>query len=163
MRKHQKGGFSLAQIFLILACVAILVFGVIYIVKPSKILEKSRDAQRLSDMKNIAAAVNQYLAAGHNFQGLVGPYSSIDAGFTNDAERKNVTGKGWIPLTLSMETLPLDPLNNTAHYYRFGVSVSAGTYEIDTVFESPVNTPKHATDSGNDPNVYESGTDLTIL
>lgn len=168
--KHQKRGFSFVQIIIILVLLVLLIGGIIYVLKPSQVLEKSRDSQRFSDLKNISAALNQYIAEGHDFQGLVGPYSSIDTGFNNDKARQQIDGKGWIPLNFSsvsqglpFSSLPIDPLNSATYNYRFGVSVSSKTYEINTVFESPQNKDKLSNDNGNDTSVYELGTDLTIL
>lgn len=165
-----KSGFSFVQILIILALIAILGLGLILILKPSKVLEKSRDAERFADIKTLSAAINQYLADSYDFQKLTGPYSSIDTGFISDAERQNIDGTGWIPLNFKListgtpfESLPIDPLNNSTNYYRLGVSTSNKTYEIDGVFENPENITKHSTDSGNNQNVYELGTDLTIL
>lgn len=170
MFKKQKNGFSFVQILLILVAIAVVCGIVIYVVNPTKILQKSRDSIRFSDMNTLAGALNQYLADNHDFKGLVGPYSTIDANFSGDAARKNIDGTGWIPLNFSListgapfSVLPIDPLNNSKNNYRFGVSVQSKTYEIDCVFERPENIQKHSTDGGNDPNVYELGTDLTIL
>ncbi|MFA6492849.1 MAG: hypothetical protein WCV58_01780 [Patescibacteria group bacterium] len=170
MFKGQRGGFSFIQILIILALIAMLGGAIIYILKPSKVLEKSRDAKRFADIKELSMAVNQYLADKHDFQGLVGPYSSIDTGFFDDATREKIDSKGWIPLDFtiistgaSFNSLPIDPLNNSTYNYRLGVSVNNKTYEFNCVFERPENITKHSTDGGNDPNVYELGTDLTIL
>ncbi|MCL5407420.1 MAG: hypothetical protein M1429_02910 [Patescibacteria group bacterium] len=170
MQKSAKGGFSFVQILIILTLVALLIAGVIFIIKPSKVLEKSRDSQRFSDMKNLSTAINQYLADSHDFKGLVGPYSSIDTGFKDDSVRQKIDGTGWVPINFKListgapfDTLPLDPLNSAIYNYRLGVSVSSKTYEIDCVFESPENISRHSTDGGNNPNAYELGTDLTIL
>ena len=169
LRKTQ-GGFSFVQVLVILLCIGVLVVALIYFIKPSKVLEQSRDAQRFADLNNLSEALNQYLAEDHDFSGLVGPYSSIDAGFADVAERTKIDGKGWIPLNfklistnLPFLTLPIDPLNNSTYNYRLGVSVTNKTYELNGVFERPENTAKNSTDSGNNLNVYELGTDLTIL
>lgn len=170
MFKGHRGGFSFIQILIILVLIAILGGAIIYILKPSKVLEKSRDAKRFADIKEISMAINQYLADKHDFQGLVGPYSSIDAGFANDSAREKIDGKGWIPLDFTIistgapfNLLPIDPLNNSTYNYRLGVAVSNKTYELDCIFEDQENITKHSTDGGNNPNVYELGTDLTIL
>lgn len=167
MKKH---GFSFVQILIILTIVALLIAGVIFIIKPSKVLEKSRDSQRFSDMRNLSTAINQYLADGHDFKGLVGPYSSIDTGFKDDSARQKIDGTGWTPINFKLismgapfDILPLDPLNSTTYNYHLGVSVSSKTYEIDCAFESPENISKQSNDGGNNPNTYELGTDLTIL
>lgn len=163
-------GFTFIQILLVLALIAVVAIILVIIIKPSKILEKSRDSQRFTDVKMLSEAINRYLAEGHNFQGLVGPYSSIDPGFSNDTLRQKIDGSGWLPINFEVMTsgaplqeLPLDPLNNITHNYRFGASTINKTYEINCVFESPENIPKLSTDGGNDADIFEIGTDLTIL
>lgn len=169
MRHIERNGFSFIQILIILVLVVILLAGIIYIVKPAKILEKSRDAERFDDMETLSWAINQYLASGRDFKDLVGPYSSIDVGFPSNDERQKADGTGWIPLNFIAagvvldHGLPLDPLNDSSHNYRLGISQSNKTYEIDCVFENSDNISKQTTDNGNNPNVYEIGTDLTIL
>lgn len=170
MRVIERNGFSFIQILIILTLIAIFAWGFIYIIKPGKVLEKSRDAARFDDLQSLSGAINQYLADGHNFDGLVGPYSSIDLGFANDKARQQIDGQGWIPLNFTListgapfNLLPIDPLNNSNYNYRLGVSQSNKTYEIDCLFEYPENTAKYLTDNGNNPNAYEVGSDLTIL
>lgn len=170
MFKVQRKGFSFIQILIILGIIAAVGGVIIYILKPSKVLETSRDAKRFADMKELSGAINQYLADNHDFKGLTGPYSSIDAGFVSDAARQKIDGTGWIPLNFKLVTtgtpftlLPIDPLNSATYNYRLGVAPSNKTYEIDCVFERAENITKHSTDGGNNPNVYELGTDLTIL
>lgn len=168
MRKKQ--GFTFVQILVILFIIGLIAAGIIFIVKPSKILEKSRDAQRFDDIKILSEALNRYLADGYDFKNLSGSYSSIDAGFKTESALKQIDGTGWIPLNfnlisagVSFSSLPIDPLNNTNHNYRFAADKANKTYELEVVFESEENVSKHSTDSGNNPNTYELGTDLTIL
>lgn len=168
--RSPRGGFSFIQILIVIILIVILGIVAVLIIKPSKILEKSRDAQRFEDMTTISAAINQYLADNHDFSGLVGPYSSIDVGFANGRAGEKIDGTGWIPLNFQListgspiERLPIDPLNNVTYNYRFGVSVAGKTYEINCVFERPENSTKESSDGGNNPNAYELGTDLTIL
>jgi len=163
-------GFSLVELVILMVAIGVVATIIFFTLKPSEVLEKSRDAQRFADMKMLIQAVNRFLAESHDFKGLTGPYSSIDAGFSSAASRQKIDGTGWLPLNFSsissgapFSVLPLDPLNNVNHNYRLGVSYSNKTYEINGVFESPENTPKQAADGGNNPTVYELGTDLTIL
>jgi len=164
-----KKGFNLIEVLIIVGIIGAILTIVLVVLNPSKILEKSRDSQRFADLKSISEAVNQYLAAGFNFEGLSGPYSSIDTGFASDRAREKIDGSGWIPLKLeissgkTLSNLPLDPLNTVSHHYRFGISPSSKTYEIDASFESEENISKASSDDGNNPNVYELGTDLTLL
>ena len=162
-------GFSLLELLIINAIIAILAIIIVIAINPARILEKSRDSQRFSDLTSLATAINLYLADNHDFAGLAGPYASFPIVGSENAMKKN-DGTGWIPLDFALVSsgapiaaLALDPTNNATYYYRFGVSVANKTYELDAVFESADNTPKHSADGGNNAGRYEVGTDLTIL
>lgn len=168
MNLKKAQGFTLIELLIVIAIIAILAIIIVIAINPARILEKSRDSQRFSDMTTLATAINLYLADNHDFAGLAGPYKSTDG--LNDNARKKNDGTGWIPIDFAvvssgapLAALPLDPTNNAAHHYVFGVSVGSKTYEIDSVFESADNTPKHSADGGNSDGLYEVGTDLTIL
>lgn len=171
MRQGKKGlGFSILELLIIIFVLVLIIIVVVIKVNPSKILQKSRDAQRFSDLSKLVVAVNLYLADNHNFEKLKGPYSSIDAGFTNDEARQKVDSYGWLPLNFleissgaPLDKLPLDPINDQIYHYRLGVSVAQKTYEINGLLEHSENKAKQTKDGGNNPNVYEVGTDLTIL
>lgn len=165
---QSRGGFTLIELLIVIAIIAILAIIVIVAINPAQMLAKSRDSQRLSDTTSIATAVNLYLADGHTFTGLVGPYNSTDG--TSDNARKKNDGTGWIPINFTtvssgapLAALPLDPVNSAAYHYTFGVNTTANTYEIDCTFEYSGNISKESADGGNNANEYEVGTDLTIL
>ena len=167
--RSESKGFTLIELLIVIAIIAILAIIIVIAINPARILEKSRDSQRFSDMTSLATAINLYLADNHDFAGLVGPYSTFPVVGSENAMKKN-DGTGWIPLNFTlvssgapMAALPLDPTNDATYNYRFGVSVANKTYELDAVFESADNTPKHSSDGGNNNGRYEVGTDLTIL
>lgn len=168
-RECPPKGLALIELLIVIAIIAILTIIIVIAINPARILEKSRDSQRFSDPTTLEKAINLYLADGHDFTGLAGPYSSFPIVGSENTMEKN-DGTGWIPLNFTLVSsgapiaaLPLDPTNDATRNYRFGVSVASKTYEIDCVFESTDNTPKHAADGGNNANRYEVGTDLTIL
>lgn len=168
-KKSKAQGFTLIELLIVIAIIAILAIIIVIAINPARILEKSRDSQRFSDMTSLATAVNLYLADGHDFTGLAGPYSTFPVVGSENAMKKN-DGTGWVPINFALVSsgapiaaLPLDPTNDASHNYRFGVSVANKTYEIDTVFESTDNVPKESADGGNNNTRYEVGTDLTIL
>lgn len=165
-----KKGFTFGEILAIVLFCALIGLVIFFVVSPTNVLEKSRDAQRSEDLKVLAAALNSYLAQGNDFRNLSDAYSSIDPGFSSDKAREHIDGTGWLPLNFaglsnqpSLSVLPIDPLNNTRYYYRVGISGSANTYEIDATFESIENQTKQSADDGSNPAVFEFGTDLTIL
>jgi len=99
-----------------------------------------------------------------------------------------IDGTGWIPVKLSsliggspISNMPVDPVNKVAAngsvvgnmtngslMYRYSCRLSPVSFEIDTRLESSAYGPsgaddKGAKDGGNNANLYEVGTDLTIL
>ena len=99
-----------------------------------------------------------------------------------------VDGTGWIPVKLSgliggsaISNMPVDPINqivingsalgaitNSALTYRYACRKSPLNFEIDAKLESKAYgtsgaDDKGAKDGGNNANLYEVGTDLTIL
>lgn len=105
------------------------------------------------------------------------------AAFAQSATPTAVNGSGWIPVNFNQITggspishLPVDPVNRVADVtnvtnadliYRYACSTSEA-FEINARMESSKYGPggeedKAAADGGNNPNLYEVGTDLTIL
>lgn len=97
-----------------------------------------------------------------------------------------VDGSGWIPVNLASITggspisnMPIDPVNdvvqgtstsdavtNGALMYRYACDTASVTFEINAKLESVAfvtEDPKATKDGGNNSNLYEIGTLLTIL
>lgn len=165
-----RRGFTLIELLIVIAIIAILAIIVVLTINPQRIMEKSRDSQRMSDLTSLATAINLYLADNHDFTGLGGTtYVSNDPAKTENELKKN-DGSGWVPIDFSVvssgapiASLPIDPVNSASLFYRFGVNEAAKTYELDCVFESSDNQAKHSSDGGDNAARYEVGTDLTDL
>lgn len=56
-------GFTLLELLITIAILAILVSMVVFLLNPAEILKKSRDAQRLSDMTTLRAALGLYVVS----------------------------------------------------------------------------------------------------
>lgn len=165
-----KGGFTLIELLIVIAIIAILAIIVVLTINPQRILEKSRDSQRMSDLTSLATAINLYLADDHDFTGLGGvTYVSNDVAKNDNDEKKN-DGTGWVPINFTsvssgapIASLPLDPKGTGNLIYRFGVNEAVKTYELDCTFENSDNQAKQSADGGDNADRYEVGTDLTIL
>ncbi len=117
------------------------------------------------------------------YSSLVGA-ATVAGGITADGRVDgNVEGTGWLPIKLSdiasgspISNFPLDPVNDIdnsesdtdlvtdeALVYRYVCNKTNLTYEIDANLESTELNGKEDTDGGNNANLYETGTNLTIL
>lgn len=89
--------------------------------------------------------------------------ASTDAGAN---ARKN-DGTGWVKVnfagqaSVTVSTLPSDTTNNSTYHYSY--SSDGSYYELNAVLESTKYSPKMAQDGGDNPNVYEVGSKLTLI
>lgn len=121
-----KKGFTLLELLIVIAVIAILSAILIFILDPTETLSKSRDAQRISDLGSLKTAMGVYLttvstrqiggAANVNCIGgpaqklyLSVPTGTVTAGtwggitfanmlMTSAASSTAVDGTGWIPV-----------------------------------------------------------------
>jgi len=79
-----------------------------------------------------------------------------------------IDGKGWIPIDFSnqaifrLSKLPTDPQNNENYYYTYVYDPNTQTFEIDTALESQKQKHLLSEDNGDNNNLYELGTNLTL-
>ena len=64
--KENKIGFTLIELIIVLAIVAVLAAILITIIRPQQIFQNLRDTQRMSDLKNLANAINLYMTDMQN-------------------------------------------------------------------------------------------------
>lgn len=165
MKTGQKG-FTLVELLVVVAIIAVLAGVVIVAINPAALLQKSRDATRLQDVENIHKAMSLALADGEitlTATGTCGTCTSLSG-------TQAVDGTGWVKFAIPtgktglakyLPTLPADPLNTGTNVYTYGGTTTG--YEINTVLESADNAAKMSTDGGNAAGVWEIGTSLTIL
>ena len=61
--REKKGGFTLLELLIVIAIIAILSVALILVINPAETLRKSRDAQRISDMNTMKTALGLYLTS----------------------------------------------------------------------------------------------------
>src|ERR1019366_1183452 len=156
---NRRSSFTLIELLIVLAMVAILSVVVILTLNPSELLKQSRDSTRLSDLSTLNTSLG--LFSGDVTGGFMGTSSivyisipdttstcstlglpTLPVGYSYNcattANFKKTDGTGWIPVTFSqisfgspLSNLPVDPVNTTTtgNYYTY---VSGGGSRILT-------------------------------
>ena len=181
IQKNSNKGFTLIELVIVIAIIAVLGTAVFLNIKPGDILSNSRNSTRKSDVGNLVTAINKSLVNGDII--LVTTNGAFKS--SNDANVSFVvTGGGYVPFSqpsttvinkLDLNKLPTDPLNgNSITTIPSGGSFGGGAnkygvyycsdgkdFEIDTYLENDTKN-EMANDGGNNPNAYEVGSNTSI-
>ena len=167
-----RKGFTLVELLVVIAIIAILAAVVVLIINPLELTARGRDAARLTDLVNLQQAINVAVQEATNSAAellCVGQTSPCNG--SSHTGTRTANGQGWVKVDLSAQqsvsvpTLPVDPVNNSANHYTY---CSDGTdWEINTNLESKQQTTdpndKRKNDGGNDPALYEVGSNLALI
>jgi prepilin-type N-terminal cleavage/methylation domain-containing protein len=192
MRIINQRSFTLVEILVVLALIAILATILIVIIKPNEIFKKSRDTKRINDLQNIDKAFNIIYSIDSTFNELnyfssnivylslkdssstCGSWLSqlppLSSGwqYRCSATPTDANGQGWLPLNfsqypvLNLSQLPVDPKNEPPYYYTF---VVGGSYELTATLESDTNISINGIagkDGGTSLTAYEVGSNLKL-
>lgn len=156
--KETAKGFTLVELLVVIAIIAVLAAVVVLIINPLELTKRSRDATRLSDLANLQTAINvaaqeQTGTSGTDILCVGGLTAGVCTGKSTDADSRASDGTGWVKVNLStaqsvsVPTLPADPVPNSADYHY--TYCSDGTaWEIDAKLESAQQIAKMANDGG---------------
>jgi prepilin-type N-terminal cleavage/methylation domain-containing protein len=183
--KHKKG-FTLLELLIVIAILAILATVVILVMNPAESIKRARDTQRISDMDNLKSALLLYILEGNtNIGGATCTTGSSPACKSNcctsggsytctgcsRSQSSAINGTGWIPVNFTtmaggapLSHLPTDPVNSGNYLYLY--AASSTDFELNANVESTYYTssnPIEANDGGDDSNKYEVGTVLTLI
>ncbi len=61
--QKRQGGFTLLELLIVIAIIAILSIALVFMLNPAETLKKARDAQRISDLKTIKTALGVMLTS----------------------------------------------------------------------------------------------------
>ena len=192
MSKQYSKSFTLIELLIVLALIAILSTVLILIIKPGQIFSRARDTKRINDLKNIEKIMDTLYATDPTFNELnyassnivyislpdnntncttwLSQLPSLPSGWSYrcSANPTNIDGSGWIPIPfnsfpiLNISQLPIDPRNKPPYYYSF---VVGGSYEVTAALEADSNKGPDAIvgkDGGDHNFVYEAGTNKKL-
>ena len=168
---QKNEGFTLVELLVVIAIVAILAAVVVLIVNPLELTRRGRDATRISDLANLQTAINVAVqeATTSGAAILCTPPASAPCESDSVAGTRASNGTGWVMVNLSAQksvsvpTLPIDPINTAPYIYSYATNGAGDAWEINAVLESDQQMPRMTTDGGSNVAVYEVGSDLTIV
>lgn len=167
-------GFTLVELLVVIAIIAILAAVVVLIINPIELTRRSRDAARLTDLANLQQAINVAVqeATDSGTAILCSATGSYPCEGSSETDGRTSDGTGWVEVPLgaqqsvSVPTLPVDPINNGTYHYKYCADDDA--WEINTVLESEQQKGKMANDGGNENAIdttgrYEVGSNLLLI
>jgi len=131
-RKTRKNGFTLVELLVVIAIIAILASIILSSLGSARV--KSRDARRMSDLRQIRNAMELYYAYNGSYPNCPWVWSPINTSTDSDW---NTTGCVITALRPYIARLPVDPRNNatnpweTGNYsYRYGATANLQEYDL---------------------------------
>ncbi|MFZ2205081.1 MAG: prepilin-type N-terminal cleavage/methylation domain-containing protein [Minisyncoccia bacterium] len=97
VKKNKNRGFTLLELLIVIAIIAILSVALVLVLNPAETLKKARDAQRISDLNTIKTAIGLYMTT-------VAPVYL--GGTSSNAECQAVTGT-WAGTNKIFYSLPV--------------------------------------------------------
>lgn len=163
-----RKGFTLVELLVVIAIIAILAAVVVLIINPLELTRRGRDAARLTDLSNLQQAINVAVqeATGSASAILCSGGGATCNGTSNIAGRTS-DGAGWVKVDMSTQksvsvpTLPIDPINDATNHYLY--CSDGNGWEIVAKLESTQQSGKMNTDGGDDPVLYEVGSNLKLV
>ncbi len=186
-----NNSFTLVELLIVIGILAILTAAVVVVLNPAELLKQARDSKRLQDLTSIdkSLQVSQAIYPDISLGTASTVYVSIadttstcaniglptlPSGWSyncvTSANLINSDGTGWIPVNfqdtnlvgaVQLSALPIDPINTTSTglYYTYAMG---GSWQITSLTESEKYATNAANDGGQDPAMYEKGSDLTL-
>ncbi len=165
-RQAGSSSFTLIELLIVIAVVAILSVVVILALNPAELLKQARDSARLSDINTINKALALYQV--DNPQGAFGTASTTYISYPDSSSScanigvststiasgyalacsaslsyQKIDGTGWIPVNLSAITggapisqLPKDPVNTTSSNNYYIYHGNSSNWAITALLES---------------------------
>lgn len=119
IRKINSNGFTLIELLVVIAIISLL--SSVVLASFSNARENARDAKRLQDMQQLQTAVEMHI----NAEGEV-PLDGQDQWFE---EKKGSWSNVEAELSGYMNSVPEDPINDTANYYTYRAGGTGGSDE----------------------------------
>jgi hypothetical protein len=139
------------------------------VMNEDELAKRGRDAARLTDLANLQNAINVMVQESTQSGVFVLCSQSKKYPCKGDSsiDSRLSDGQGWIKINLqqqrsvSVPVLPVDPVNQLANHYVY--CADKDNWEIDAFLESEQYKNKMGNDGGDNPFLYEVGSNLTLV
>lgn len=126
---------------MILGILGVVAVAAVFLLNPPELFREVRDRQRMADLGELKKALALYVAsAAKPDLDAKGNCSGI---YTSVSESSAVDGTGWLPVNFNeipggavLKKLPMDPVNDTEHFYSYKCSEGDLTFELNSKMES---------------------------
>jgi general secretion pathway protein G len=129
--KSRQAGFTLMEILIVVAIIAILASVVLVGLGPTQ--QAGRDARRLSDLRQVQNALELYFSKCGFYPGpaVAGSCSGVSWSATSDwaGLQAAITGSA-----IGVNTMPVDP--SSGHSYYYGTTNGGGSYIVAATLEN---------------------------
>jgi len=189
-KQNAKKSFTLVELMIVIAILAILSAIVIFALNPSELFKKSRDSRRITDIQTLYKGISfmeSWNTSGITYGTSTTVYLSLPdssttcssyalptlpTGYTyncvTSTNLRKADSNGWIPIDFTVAndnkyitSLPIDPINDINYYYSYN---PGGSFEVNALLESNEYITKFSLNDGGDSfNSYENGSSLTDM
>ena len=190
-RTNFEKGFTLVELIITIAIIAILAGAIVVTLNMSELLGQARDSERISELNSLAQAITLHansLPGGYKGEtstvyislpdtstscaNLLSLLPSIPIGWSYhcapEADLRTPDGSGWLPVNLSalpggspFNQLPIDPVNTATDNLYFAYVYGSG-YILTSSIESEREAERASGDGGADSDRIEIGSDFSI-
>ncbi|MCK9187174.1 MAG: prepilin-type N-terminal cleavage/methylation domain-containing protein [Candidatus Colwellbacteria bacterium] len=167
-----KKGFTLVELLIVIAILAVLAAAVVIVLNPAELLAQARDSQRINDLNTLRTALSIYVSQSTSIDLGVcaaggrctanpgagnGPFATTTCDESGITTNNTVAGSGWVDVDFSsipggspIPFLPVDPSNNANYFYAYMCSETPNyTFELNGRLESEKHRAKMEDDGGN--------------
>ena len=181
MKKVLKKGFTLIELLIVIGILGILVAAVLLTINPAETQRKARDQQRLKDLSNLVAVIDQAASDGKFDETASTTWDSLDndGAKTCSASWVGPAGAEAINFCDYVNVMPIDPVNkvdqsqalcslvagedvresgagrNLVYYVAW--DLTSKTYEVNIRQESLSNCKRIEDDGGDSLRAVEAG------
>jgi len=173
-----KKGFTLVELLIVIAILAVLAAAVVIVLNPAELLAQARDSQRLNDLDTLKNALSIYIAQASSIDlgvcaaggictadpgAAAGPFTATTC--ADISSTNTVGGAGWVDVDFSsipggspIPFLPVDPSNTATYFYAYMCSETPNyTFELNGRLESEKHRAKMDNDGGDKSDCVASG------